>query len=273
MTYSSLFAQVLVPSLILSGCGCLSSCDAFQKLEKGEQSKTIQNPKPSKLKVTTQNGFIRVSKGKGPNIDIHAVIKARSKERLEAVRIHAAKGQDGSFEIYAIFPEKRLSNESCSFTVTLPQTRGLVLKTSNGSITINQLQGPANLQSSNGALKIFDHHGPLLLSTSNGSVQVRDADESVEAKTSNGRIDVVLREDNPGPVQLKTSNGSIHLKVGKGFQGSLHARTSNGSLQADLPDEIRVDRKSRREMDIHFSDKGQESRLRTSNGSIQVEMR
>ena len=273
MTYSPLLVQFLVTSLLFSGSCCRNSCDAFQKLEKGEQSRTVKNVKVGKLIVTSHNGYIRVSKGKDPTIDIHAVIKARSKERLEAVQIHAAPGKNGAFEIYAIFPGKHLSNESCSFTIKVPQTKGLDLNTSNGSITINQLAGPAQLHSSNGALKIFDHNGPLKLSTSNGSVQVRDANEAVDAKTSNGRIDVVLREDNPGPVQLKTSNGSIHLQVGKAFQGSMQARTSNGLVSADLPSEIRVERKKRKEMNIYFSNRGPSSRLRTSNGRIKVELR
>jgi hypothetical protein len=270
MSHSCLAARILIPSLLFTGCSSLCSCDAFQKLEKGEQTKTVQNAKVGKLIVVAHNGFIRVNQGSSNTIQIHAVVKARTKERLEGVQIHAAPNKNGNFEIFASFPLKRYGNESCSFTIQVPQTKALDLKTSNGSIFLNKLEGPARLRSSNGTLEVFDHQGSLQLTTSNGSIRIRDASNSVKAHTSNGKVDVVLREDNPGPVEIQTSNGSIRLKVGQAFEGTLRARTGNGSVKADLPNEIQMKRKKRKEMTLYFSKKGQASSLASSNGSIWV---
>ncbi len=266
-------ARLLIPSLLLTACTTLCSCDAFQKLVKGEQKKTLQIPKLGKLSVVTTNGSIRVSQGSSPTVEIHAEIRARSKERLAQVQIHADPEKVNGLRIFATFPEKRLSNEGCSFTILVHETQAIDLQTSNGAISLNKLQGPAHLHTSNGRIEIFDHLGPLDLSTSNGSIRVRDADGRVKAKTSNGLVDIVLREDNKGPVEVKTSNGLIRLKVGKAFEGSLFARTSNGLIKAEFPEGIQMERKKRKEMRLRFSEKGAESVLRTSNGVIQLGMR
>ncbi len=271
MTPNRLLAQVFLPSLLLSGCGSLCSCDSFQKLEKIEKNKTIHRTKVGKLVVTSRNGYIHVSKGSSSDFEIRASVRARTMERAKAVQIHAAPTKNGDFEIYAVFPDKQLSKESCSFTIKIPSTQALSLQTSNGAIYLNRLKGPAHLHTSNGRIQVFGHRGPLDLSTSNGSIQVRDADTLVEAHSSNGKIDVSLHENNPGPVRLRTSNGRIQLKVGKAFQGTLLAHTGNGLVRADLPQEIRTFGKKRREMQIQFSKKGQASNLTSSNGSIRVE--
>ncbi len=102
--------------------------------------------------------------------------------------------------------------------------------------------------------------------TSNGSITIAGVEGEFDLDTSNGAIDL---SHLIGMVYADTSNGAIDVR---GFQGVLDLETSNGAI--DLRDvEAAVDaRTSNGRIDFSGVLVGDSHQLRTSNGSISVEV-
>ena len=138
------------------------------------------------------------------------------------------------------------------YRISVPENIEVDLKTSGGSINIDNIAGAAKLRTSGGSLSLEEVGGPVTAKTSGGSIKARDlggsaelntsggsitidrADGSVVAQTSGGSINIA---DVNGPVDASTSGGGIRLKE---IAGVVNASTSGGSIEAEVlgqPDE------------------------------------
>jgi len=113
------------------------------------------------------------------------------------------------------------------------------LETSNGSITLRQLEGRVEALTSNGSVNLTEVQGDAVLRTSNGRITVERLKGALEAVTSNASIAARVLEAGPGRVlRLVTSNGGIELSVDSFQQNEVTAQTSNGSVTVRLPDSL-----------------------------------
>jgi DUF4097 and DUF4098 domain-containing protein YvlB len=242
------------------------------------------------LDVQTVNGSIAVSKASDDSIAITAEIKARTQERLDNTFIIADQIGENLVVRVEWADGKRLSNEGCAFTIAMPATESIRLKSSNGALTVDSLDGFADLETSNGRITVTDHigdvradtsngriilesiDGSVFADTSNGSVRVFEVSGPVEVDTSNGSVVIELTNDNPGPIQVDTGNGSVKLAVGDGFSGVITADTSNGSINCGVRD-VQAHKISRHHWRFEFPGEGGSSMIDTSNGSISIKHR
>ncbi len=201
---SSAAAFVLVAPLV----GCLNSFATFQ----GTKTAAVAHVAGSALDVESENGSITIIISARPDVQIESRIVASTAERLAAVVIESVRKPDGALSVHAIWPGGARGSEGCSFTITLPDTKGLTLKTSNGSIKANDTTGVANVRTSNGSVDLLNHVG------------------EVKARASNGSVGVTLAGESIGPALIETSNGNITLEVGQAFSGAIKASTSNGKI-------------------------------------------
>ncbi len=143
-----------------------------------------------------------------------------------------------------------------SFGVTLPSGTDVSGATSNGSITLDGLDGQIDVASSNGAITLTDVSSAVTVRTSNGSITGTGlASDVFDGGTSNGRVEVTFAEP-PTSVTIDTSNGSVELVLPADSPPyALSTSTSNGSIQTD----VRTDPAAADHIDID-----------TSNGSITV---
>jgi len=250
---------------------------------------TVAHVPDSGLRVVSQNGAISVKASDREDVKIVAQLRMRSVERLEATRITTSRDSSDRLEIEVAWPEGgRLNNEGCSFTITLPDATGVELRTENGRITVAGLSGAARLLTSNGRIHVDGHQGDVLARTSNGSISVGEpegdldlhtkngkinvvaAKRAVKAETSNGAVHIHFTDEGTGPVDVHTSNGAITLEMGAGFKGELQADNSNGRIKVKVPSDAQVLSSEKHHSHLLFGDSDNQSRLRTSNGSIEI---
>lgn len=270
----NLITRSLLTAIAAGSAFSLGGCHFA--LDTKEQVTTIPVPHVagSGLKVTAHNGHIDVKKASGAEVSIVATLRMISDERLKATTITANRDAAGILVISATPPDEWKGNEGCGFDITLPEARGITLKTSNGSIHTSDLAGAAELATSNGSITVASHDGAVHAGTSNGRVEVVDVTGGVDCTTSNGSVKVTLAAASPGPVKIDTSNGSITLEVGKAFAGSISADTSNGSIST--PDArsgyaaLNVQRQGKHRAVVTLGSSGAKSTLDTSNGSITI---
>lgn len=135
---------------------------------------------------------------------------------------------------------------SISFQITVPHKMSSNLKTSGGSIKIDDMEGNhkmitsgggikihaitgiVNGKTSGGGIKVEDNHGDVNISTSGGGITIANSAGNVKAHTSGGGIKL---ENIKGNVEANTSGGSITLN---GEMDNVSAHTSGGSIKANI---------------------------------------
>jgi DUF4097 and DUF4098 domain-containing protein YvlB len=121
----------------------------------------------------------------------------------------------------------RGNNLKVHYDVTVPTKYNVNLKSSGGSIKVQDLEGEARTETSGGSLKFGQIKGPVHGRTSGGSINVAGAAQDVDIETSGGSISV---GDAGGNVAAHTSGGSIHIGDVK---GSVTAETSGGGIEVN----------------------------------------
>lgn len=253
---------------------------------------TVFDPtSPVPVVVETQNGAINVHKSDGRHVTVTSNLRAKTLERRDLARIVTDRRLDGTLFITVEWPGGRpLSNEGCSFEISLPSTASITATSRNGAITLASLAGPAKLDTSNGAISVSDHAGSVQAQTSNGSVTLRHVAGDALARTSNGRVEITgvdgrttartsngavkvqLSERSAGPVEIGTSNGAVDITLSKAFAGQLDLSTSNGSLNYKTGPAVRSISATKNHASLAIGDSpaASNSKISTSNGSIDL---
>lgn len=131
--------------------------------------------------------------------------------------------------------------------------------TGTGRVRIGEIGGAAVVKNSNGNTDIGTVTGELRVRSANGDISVDRVDARVEAKTSNGsiRIGEVVRDS----VTLYTSTGDLEIGVAAGTAAWLDLNTSHGRVHNSLDDVSQGPEKSEKTVEV---------RAHTSFGDITV---
>ena len=106
------------------------------------------------------------------------------------------------------------------------------ISTGDGAISIRRIDGPAMVKNSNGSSWIGEVTGELRLQAANGSLVVDRAQADVTAKSANG--DVRIGEVSRGAVTLETAAGSIEVGIPAGTAAWLDVHTRFGRIRNEL---------------------------------------
>ncbi|KJY28080.1 MULTISPECIES: DUF4097 family beta strand repeat-containing protein [unclassified Streptomyces] len=103
------------------------------------------------------------------------------------------------------------------------------ITTSSGSLRIGRIDGAAVLKNTHGTTTVDLANGDLRVSGANGDIEVRRAGGSVAATTAHGtlRIGEVAR----GSVQLETSYGAIEVGIREGTAAWLDLGSASGQVR------------------------------------------
>lgn len=227
------------------------------------------------LFVETRNGSVKIDSWKKEEIKIDGIKKARAETEKKAlemignIEINILKDA-GSVKIEA----KEVNNSWVDFNIRVPEKAKPTIKSKNGSIRIQNLEGEIKAETKNGSIElsgikgkveIFSKNGQLALKdiksekikaeTKNGGIKILDAkgklkiiskngflglnnilSNEIEAKTKNGRIEFSVNTLlKPSDMTLETKNGSLSASVPEDPELSIYARTKNGELDSDFP--------------------------------------
>lgn len=281
-------AGLMLAATVLVGCGGF----------KAERSVTLSldAPQGETFEIVTRNGSVTIQEDASLTaVAVVADLKARgaSQEQADA-RVEGAQvlvATEGSVvSLSTAFPEGYRNGDGASFVVRTPRGwREAIVRTSNGSIRIEDFSAPSDLDTSNGSVTVIDQVGDLRVDTSNGRIEVTGLDGSVtadtsngsltlanvagaiNATTSNGSVSITMLGDQSGPFAVSTSNGSVKIRLGAGFDGVIDARTSNASVSMRGDRVTALEMLGKRHARGTIGEGGAESTVSTSNGSVTVE--
>jgi len=115
-------------------------------------------------------------------------------------------------------------------------------RTSGGGIRIGEVEGEVDVHTSGGGIQIERTKGPILARTSGGSIRIKNAGSEVDAHTSGGGITV---EEVMGAIQADTSGGSVTATITQQPKSSCKLTTSGGGITVYLAEEIAADLNAR----------------------------
>jgi hypothetical protein len=268
----------LVPFVLglpaLGGCIIIADGSSMRDYDtvRETRSEAYVHTAGTPLRIETGNGQVKVRKGEVTDVQISTEWRMRTQERLEQAKLEVTRGAGNELVIVARPPGGSWrSGEGCSIEIAMPEGVAVDARTSNGQIELSGMSGLAKLRSSNGRIVVNGHDGSVDADSSNGRVELAGVTGSVKAETSNGAVTVQLDRAGAGPVDVRTSNGSIAFTAGAGFEGTVTARTSNGSISLpSASSRLRTASVSRSNAEFSIGNGTQASTLRTSNGSITV---
>jgi hypothetical protein len=230
------------------------SSESGHKFEKGTTTVPVTEA-VKRIFIDNPNGSVEVAAGSVTDIEVKATVWVDKVEQGEAAAI-----ADGSFVDYTEGATLRVTARGKEYTggfsnkrkprmnlvVTVPRSLkadyelqlrngGIAAKdiamvqelkahTSNGPITISDIQGNVDADTTNGAIELNRITGSVSADTTNGAVVAKTVGGSVSIDTTNG---AVIVEQAGGQVKVDTTNGRISiLEAASGIK----ADATNGGI-------------------------------------------
>ncbi|WP_055550464.1 DUF4097 family beta strand repeat-containing protein [Streptomyces sp. NBRC 110028] len=120
-------------------------------------------------------------------------------------------------------------------SITVDRVEGTAeITTSTGSLRIGTVHGPAVLKNSHGTTTVGTVTGDLRVSGAHGGIDIERAESSVTATTAHGALRV--GEVSCGTAQLETSIGAIEVGVRDGTAAWLDVSSERGQVRNTLAD-------------------------------------
>jgi hypothetical protein len=175
-----------------------------------------------RFEIINQNGSIHASGSTGAEVEVQAVREVRAsndqaaQELLRTVEIRDEVAPDrvtiqvpGGEGTRGGMARSRIT---IRYEVRIPPGLDVLLKTQNGEVRIEGLQGR------------------VTASTTNGGITGRGLSGRVDGSTVNGGVDVSL-ETIAGDTRLSAVNGGVRMNVGPGVNADLDASVVNGGVR------------------------------------------
>ncbi len=248
--------------LVLLACAllALAACDLeeWNFGDSGRLSQDFHYSYPLKpggsLSVDSINGPVEISGWDQSTVDISGAKYAPTAELRDAIRIDVSAAPD-SISVRAVRPSERHGNMGVHFTIKVPRktvldrivtTNGTVtvqdvdgtarLRTSNGRVSARDVTGDLDIQTTNGGIEL-DQTGSASLRTTNGPIRAQDVRGAFEAVTTNGAVRAQVDGGGPGrPIRVETRNGAVDLTLREANLGDVSVSTSNGAITLRLPE-------------------------------------
>lgn len=108
------------------------------------------------------------------------------------------------------------------FLIRAPRGASLDLSTSNGPISINDVNGTVRAEAVNGPVSVRDSSGSMTASTTNGPVSVSGGSGDIKLDATNGPVSVKLSGATwDGTLEASTRNGPVSLTLPRGFRSGV----------------------------------------------------
>jgi hypothetical protein len=204
------------------------------------------------------NGGIQVEGSTRGDIQVWARVVATAATEGRAREIASAVVIDQAADrVEARGPERSGNRESwhVSYRLAVPTETPLSLSTTNGGISIREVEARIEFRTTNGGVKLTAVGGDVRGRTTNGGVNIE-----LDGATWRGE-----------GLDVETSNGGVKLAIPEHYSARLEAGTRNGRLNADIPMAAADGRG--RDIRATLGNGGPPIRVRTSNGGVNITRR
>lgn len=235
----------------------LSSCIDFGDLERAREDfhYSYALAPGGRLDLDNTNGSVDIAGWDRNTIDVSGTKFAPSDNALHEISIHvSASGNNAS--VTTEQPRDFLHGSyQVRYIIRVPSHIALGdVHTTNGSVSVEDLDGGGRLSSTNGKISLARDTGDYGMQTTNGSIDIEECAGSerahtvngsihgrlrsgaIEAHSTNGSIDFTIVKPTDGqPVRVSTVNGSITLTLAEFHDNAINAQNTHGGVTLRLP--------------------------------------
>jgi DUF4097 and DUF4098 domain-containing protein YvlB len=221
--------------LLVTGSGCNVNLDGPSRIARSQFEKTIAQrialDGSDTIDVLTESGSITVTGSEVADYSImakviaHAPTEEEAQELAEQVEI-IGQSTGSTLKIRARKPA--LTNNrsiGISYAITVPRRMDVRCDSGYGRLSVSHIEGRLDGRSSNGSIEVEDIRGPADLKTYYGSITCRDMAGSMTLRSSNGSITTTSLQ---GSLDAETFYGSIACEDFS--DGDLRLKSSNGRI-------------------------------------------
>jgi hypothetical protein len=235
---------------------------------------SIGAPASRLLRVHNSNGRTTVFGEERTDIEVQIAKTARAEssdaaqELLDEIRlIHGVSGE--ALELDVEVPRKWNRRGHANLELHVPQGMSVDVAVSNGKIVVTNLRGRVRARSSNGSVTIDDVVGDIEVATTNAKVVCACTRGKLVARSSNGKIEL---EEHSGSVDASTSNGLIRVSMEEVGKAGVQLATSNGRIQLELPEQVDADVDIRVDNGVIRNDRTLCKATRATNGQVKGQL-
>jgi putative adhesin len=232
-------------ALTIGGSACVVNVDRQGYIEHDE--KRFDAEGVTDLHLDTFAGNIEVRSWDRPEIVVD--VEKRGADKAAVGRIDVTVNRSGNrIEVTARHSGPRggfvgigsMSSPAAKLIATVPRKTDLVVRTSDGSLLVERVEGKLDIRTSDGRIHVIETSGELLADTSDGSVELEDVAGRVDARTSDGSLRV---SGTPSQLRAETGDGSVVVRVRRGVEmtDDWLVTTGDGSISVELPDGFNAD--------------------------------
>ncbi len=232
-----LASLAVVAFAAFAGSACEITVDAGPY--SAHEDKRFQVTGTPDLSLMTFDGSIEVRSWDRPEVLVEIEKRASDKTQAEAIRVSAEQsgntitlqvrkpdGPQASFG-FRVSPSARI-------VASVPAHCNLVVRSEDGSIRIERVEGKIDLNSGDGSLTGIDLTGSVRAHTGDGSMRFDNVKGSLDVDSGDGGARVSGRLQ---MVRLKTGDGSVEVRAAEGsaMTDDWEIRTGDGGLRLELP--------------------------------------
>jgi hypothetical protein len=195
------------------------------------------------LSLQTFDGSVEVRGWDRSEVVVEIEKRAEDKEAVDKITVTAEQaGQKIQVDVRHSGTRNfvgigSFTSPSARLIVNAPHKIALNVRTADGNIVVERLEGRLELRTSDGRIRATETNGDLLAESGDGSLNVEDVSGRVEARTDDGAITV---SGVPSAVRARSGDGSIALRIRKGavMTEDWMVATTDGTISAELPDDF-----------------------------------
>ena len=197
----------------------------------------------AELTLQTFDGGVEVRGWDRPEVLVEIEMRAEDKEAVSKITVLAEQtGQKIQVDVRHSGTTRFVgigvfTSPSARLIVSAPRKVNLDIRTSDGSVVVERIDGKLQLRTADGSIRATETAGDLLAESGDGSLTLEDVEGRVEARTTDGTIRV---SGIPGVVRARSGDGSIVLRIRRGavMTEDWMVATNDGSISAELPDDF-----------------------------------
>lgn len=248
-----------LPLLLAGGCDLMVAGHGSRAKASDVWERSYDLGNTPTLSVSNTNGSVTVATHDQPRIlvqaerTVQAVTEAGARELLAATTIdEEVSGASVALTTRRPRAFSMGQHAQVRYEIKVPRGASLQLRTTNGGLSLDGVQGVVELETVNGRVQ----------GTGLGKVQ--------RAETVNGSLDLALDALPPEGAAFETVNGSVEVTLPASTGARVEVRTVNGSITVEGFDRTDEPQRRRRRYDGSLNGGGPALQVETVNGSVSV---
>ena len=237
-------------------------------------SKTFAIAGRPELRVETDDGSVTIRPGEERNIFAHVTTFGW---KIAPGEVQIRESQSGDrVELVVRIPHRPFvfssNGRSIHVDLRVPRKIHSDVRTGDGSIDIEGLDGETRLRTGDGRIQVASLGGSLSAESGDGNMRVRGRLDVLTLHTGDGSIDADVL---PGSImsaswRVETGDGSVTMRLPRNFGAELDLHTGDGHISVDLPASSGISGRHEKELNARLNGGGKALSIRTGDGSIRI---